>query len=313
VQFTCRDTRTFDMTTPPPRPEPAKGSRLQREAAARIRALLVQRESRPGTHLPEIELSRQLRVSRTPVRGALALLADEGLLEFRPGRGFFLRRQLRDEDRQADGPLDAAAESLSVAIARDRLAAALDDEMSEADLMRRYGVTRATLIRVLRQLADAGMVERKRGHGWSFLPALADASAIRDSYRFRMIVEPAGLLEPGFAPDADWLRSIRARHERLLLPGGERFSAVSFFEMNAEFHEGLARASGNSFLHKAVVQQNKLRRFVNYDWTYGPGRVEESVREHLAILDAVDAGSLAWAAALLRRHIEMASELDPKR
>lgn len=287
----------------------ARASRLQREAAGRIRELLLQRESPAGTHLPEVELSRELGISRTPVRAALALLADERLLEFHPGRGFFLRRPLRESDRDPRAGADEDAEQLAVAVARDRLRGSLADEMSEADLMRRYGVTRAVLIRVLRQLSEAGMVERRRGHGWSFLPALSDDRGLRDSYRFRMVIEPAALLEPAFRPDPAWLRSIRARHERLLAPGKDRFSAVQFFEMNAEFHEGLARASGNAFLHKAVVQQNKIRRFVNYDWTYGPDRVEVSVREHLAILDAIEAGSFEWAAALLRRHIETAGDV----
>lgn len=298
---------------PPPRESkaaPAGGSRLQREAAARVRALLLQREAPAGTHLPELELSAELGISRTPVRAALTRLAEEGLLEFRPGRGFFLKRRLHESDRHPRAATDLVGEQLSVAIARDRLHGELADDLSEADLMRRYGVTRAVLTRVLRQLAEAGMVERRHGHGWSFLPTLTEASGARDSYRFRMIIEPAGLLEPGFAPDATWLRSIRARHEQLLAPGKYRFSSVRFFEMNAEFHEGLARASGNTFLHKAVVQQNKLRGFLNYDWTYGADRVEVSVREHLGILDSIEAGSLEWAAALLRRHIELAGDLD---
>lgn len=289
----------------------SRGSRLQREAAGRIRALLLQRETPAGTHLPELELSSKLGISRTPVRAALLLLAEEGLVEFRPGRGFFLRRTLGEADRDLRKGHDEEAEALSVAIARDRLRGTLADDVSESDLMRRYGVTRAALTRVLRQLAEAGLVERRRGHGWSFLPALTDARGMRDAYRFRMIIEPAGLLEPGFRPDPAWLRSIRARHEKLLGPGKDQFSAVRFFEMNAEFHEGLARASGNAFLHKAVVQQNELRRFINYDWTYGADRVEVSIREHLAILDAIEAGSLEWAAALLRRHIEQAGDIGP--
>lgn len=301
------------MTAKHPGARATNGSRLQREVAGRIRDLLLRRESPAGTHLPEVELARELGVSRTPVKAALSLLAGEGLLEFHPGRGFFLRRELSDSDRDPRAGTDAETDALSVAIARDRLRGALADEMSEADFMRRYGVTRAVLTRVLRQLAEAGMIERNRGHGWSFLPALSDERGIEDSYRFRMIIEPASLLEPGFRPDPEWLRSIRARHERLLAPGKNRFSAVRFFEMNAEFHEGLARASGNAFLHKAVVQQNKLRRFLNYDWTYGSDRVEVSVREHLAILDAIEAGSQEWAAALLRRHIQMAGDIGPDR
>jgi DNA-binding GntR family transcriptional regulator len=292
---------------------PARGSRLQRDAAARIRALLFQRESAAGTHLPELELSRELKISRTPVRAALLLLADEGIVEFHPGRGFFLKHRLQESDRGPPAAGDDEIEALSVALARDRMRGQLENDVSESDLMRRYGVTRALLTRVLRQLAEAGMAERNRGHGWKFLPALSDdGTGSEDSYRFRMIVEPAGLLEPGFNPDPAWLRSIRVRHEHMLRPGS-KFSPVTFFEMNAEFHEGLARASGNNFLHMAVVQQNKLRRFLNYDWTYGPGRVEVSVRDHLAILNALESGEREWAATLLRRHIQTSGGLQPDR
>ena len=45
----------------------------------------------PGTHLQEVPLSDELGVSRTPVRTALAELAAEGLLDYRPKRGYMVR------------------------------------------------------------------------------------------------------------------------------------------------------------------------------------------------------------------------------
>lgn len=46
----------------------------------------------PGSHLMEISLANELGVSRTPVRGAMARLADEGLLLYLPNKGFQVRR-----------------------------------------------------------------------------------------------------------------------------------------------------------------------------------------------------------------------------
>ncbi len=46
----------------------------------------------PGVHLMEITLANELGVSRTPVRGAMARLADEGLLVYVPNKGFQVRR-----------------------------------------------------------------------------------------------------------------------------------------------------------------------------------------------------------------------------
>lgn len=46
----------------------------------------------PGARLNEIEAARRLGVSRTPVRGALAVLAAEGLLEYLPNSGYVVRQ-----------------------------------------------------------------------------------------------------------------------------------------------------------------------------------------------------------------------------
>src|SRR3546814_18270210 len=64
---------------------------------------------------------------------------------------------------------------------------------------------RPPALRGLRQLADLGLVERKPGNGWSFAQLINSADARADSYAFRSVIEPAGLLEPSFALDMDWL------------------------------------------------------------------------------------------------------------
>lgn len=45
-----------------------------------------------GARLFEVALAQDLRISRTPVRAALAKLAEEGLLDRSPGGGFAVRR-----------------------------------------------------------------------------------------------------------------------------------------------------------------------------------------------------------------------------
>ena len=86
-------------------------------------------------------------------------------------------------------------------------------------------------------------------------------------------------------------------------------ASIALYEMNAAFHEGLAAASGNRYFLVGVQQQNRLRRFGNYDWTFGHERVIVNCREHLAILDQLEAGQNEAAAALLRRHLEGAQKL----
>src|SRR5207253_1439071 len=127
------------------------------------------------------------------------------------------------------------------------------------------------------------MIRRNAGHGWSFLPAIDNAEAVAASYRFRLLIEPAALSESGFAMAPGWIDEMRARHRAALTQTWGPGSAVAFYEMNAAFHEGIVAASGNRFMLMAIQQQNRLRRLLNYDWSYGRERVGVSCREHLAI------------------------------
>jgi DNA-binding GntR family transcriptional regulator len=52
--------------------------------------LIVSAELRPGQHLVETELARQLGVSRQPVREALHRLEAEGWVDLRPSQGAFV-------------------------------------------------------------------------------------------------------------------------------------------------------------------------------------------------------------------------------
>jgi GntR family transcriptional regulator of vanillate catabolism len=57
-----------------------------------LRGMVVDGEFRPGERIREIPLSTKLRVSRIPLRLALERLANEGLLEMRPTRGFIVQQ-----------------------------------------------------------------------------------------------------------------------------------------------------------------------------------------------------------------------------
>lgn len=62
-------------------------SALHEQVAARLRTMLVEGRIHPGGKLNERELCELLRVSRTPLREAIKLLAAEGLVDLLPNRG----------------------------------------------------------------------------------------------------------------------------------------------------------------------------------------------------------------------------------
>jgi GntR family transcriptional regulator of vanillate catabolism len=64
---------------------------LSHSVTETLREWILHGELQPGERLEEIPLAKRLGVSRTPVRAALALLGNDGLLEHQPKRGYTVR------------------------------------------------------------------------------------------------------------------------------------------------------------------------------------------------------------------------------
>ena len=70
-------------------------------AQLRLRDLILSGELPPGERLSEPSVAERLGASRTPVRAALARLADEGLVEAVPSGGFAVKAFTEEDIRDA--------------------------------------------------------------------------------------------------------------------------------------------------------------------------------------------------------------------
>jgi DNA-binding GntR family transcriptional regulator len=280
-------------------------SLLQRRLAGQIADWMKRQGLKCGEPINQLQLAERFGVSRTPVKAALQCLSSVGAVHF-VARGV----EVADPLAAMPGETIAShpADELIRRLAADRHRGELPQEVSEADLMRRYSEARPAIVAALRRLGELGVVSRKPGFGWRFI-AVETPDEKRAAYSFRMAVEPAALLEPGYKADDLWVAQMRTRHQRFIDMPWRNSNAVAFFEMNADFHLGLVSFSRNRFFIQATEQQNSLRRLRNYSWRLGPERVRVSCEEHLAVLAAVSRGNLSEAAALLRDHLAATSTL----
>lgn len=100
----------------------------------------------PGTRLNEVHLSRDLNVSRTPVRAALQMLAGEGLLTHLPNRGFTVRAVSLSDIVEAY-EMRALAEGLAARLAAEQgltpaTRSALERALEQGDRALEAGSTR---------------------------------------------------------------------------------------------------------------------------------------------------------------------------
>jgi GntR family transcriptional regulator len=118
-------------TSSPIRPlDPADPTTLHEQAAAQIRRAIADGQAAPGERLPPArDLAAVLGVNRNTVLRALRLLREEGVVEFRRGRGI----------------------TVTAAPQTTALLAAARDLLTQA---RRNGYQRDDLIRLIQTLPD---------------------------------------------------------------------------------------------------------------------------------------------------------------
>ena len=100
---------------------------LHEQVAARLRQMLVENLITPGAKLNERELAEVLKVSRTPLREAIKMLAAEGLVELLPNRGA-VAVLLGEDDVLHTFEVMAGLEALSGELAAERIT---DAELAE--------------------------------------------------------------------------------------------------------------------------------------------------------------------------------------
>lgn len=99
---------------------------LHEEAVAHVRMMLLEGEIPPGARIPERELCEKLKISRTPLREALKVLAAEGLVQLLPNRGSRAAK-LTDNDMRDLFEVCQGLEALAGELACERIS---DEEIS---------------------------------------------------------------------------------------------------------------------------------------------------------------------------------------
>lgn len=268
---------------------------------------IVRREELPkGYRLTELSLCDELGVSRSPVRKALQYLESAGIVSSSPNRGFQLAQDARALAGRDFSDTTASSENTYMRIASDRMKGLIEQEVTEADLMTRYGLARPQMQRLLNTMAKDGLVDRKPGRGWVFRRMLTSVESHRESYRFRMMLEPAAILEPGYAVDLAELERCRREQQELLDGGIEQCTPAQLFQAGSHFHETVAAGCGNRFVLDALRNVNQMRRIVEYGTLLDRSRLHRQCEEHLQLIELLVRGERMEASLFLRQHLNAA-------
>ncbi|MFJ2992387.1 GntR family transcriptional regulator [Pandoraea sp. NPDC087047] len=280
----------------------------ERSVATQIVDLIQADAMQAGQHLPAQMLADRLRVSRSPVNQALALLHEKGILVRERNRGYFLAQPVLAADANAAQALGLDETDVVTRtyfqIADDLLRGQLPGEFSEQLIRTRYALTRTQLNAVLGRIRDEGWAERKPGYGWQFSSMLTTPDSLIQTYRLRLALEPAALLEPGYRLAPKVIEQLRAAEWHLLDGGIETDTADQLHARGVRFHESLVEASGNPFFVDTMRRVTRVRRLLSYRSMQDRTRYKPHADQHLEILELLARERNEEASALLHAHLK---------
>lgn len=283
-------------------------SKLADQLAMSIEGLIATGELKPGDALAERVLAERLDVSRSPIRQALRILEDKGQVVPREDGGYTVATapKLPALEILTHSSVDDI-EPIYLKIAEDRLEGRLPDKISESDLMRRFDLTKAQLSAILQRIVHEGWIERLPGHGWRFLPILTSPETYDQGYRFRILIESAALMEPGFKVDELALRRCLAEQQELIDGAVEWASPAQLFDANARLHETIAGFSGNVFIVESLKRINRLRRLMEYKKVVDREAAARRCKEHKVLIELLLNGQREAACDFIRLHLRDAA------
>jgi len=174
------------------------------------------------------------------------------------------------------------------------------EPLTEHDLCARFGVSRTPVREALKKLERDHLVRVVPKKG-AFVRTLSH-DEIRELYEVREVLEALAVRLAAPRLDGDDLAGFQTRF-RALRSQGPRTTYTEVRALGEEFHRHLVKAADNTKLAELLEQ---IRERIQSVWTLSivaPRRVQALVREHLAILQALERGDARRAERLMVEHV----------
>jgi len=171
------------------------------------------------------------------------------------------------------------------------------------DLADRLGVSRTPVREAIMRLVQDGLaIEGQPGHGVSVRPV--DRKEIEAFFEIRAALEELAARMAVLRHEPDALEPVIAAEEELEREIDAGASPARQAELNHVFHLALYTASRNPLLARLVdgLEQMTTRRYLQR--LYQGADPATTVRDHRAIVSALQAGDADAAGLAARRHVE---------
>ncbi len=169
--------------------------------------------------------------------------------------------------------------------------------IDELKLAEAYGISRTPLREALKVLATEGLVTMKVRRG-AYVTEVNEKD-LTDVYHLLSLLESDAASAVATLATDTQLKELQTLHDSLEKAVKNR---ARFFEINEAFHMRLLEIADNRWRDQMVADLRKVMKLNRHNSLLKSGRIEESLREHSAIMQALAVHDAPTAAQRMREH-----------
>jgi DNA-binding GntR family transcriptional regulator len=169
--------------------------------------------------------------------------------------------------------------------------------IDELKIAEEYGISRTPLREALKVLATEGLITMKVRRG-AYVTEVSDKDLSNVYHLLSLLESDAAGTVAQKASDSQ-IAELQAMHRDLENAVGNR---EQFFVINERFHMRLLELADNRWQSQMVADLRKVMKLNRHNSLLKSGRIEESLQEHRAIMDALAARDREGTTARMREH-----------
>jgi DNA-binding GntR family transcriptional regulator len=179
--------------------------------------------------------------------------------------------------------------------------------IDELKIAEAYGISRTPLREALKVLAAEGLVTMKVRRG-AYVTEVSEDD-LRDVYHLLSLLESdAASVVAARASDAQ-IELLQALHQELEASAHpDHQDRELFFELNERFHMKLLEIASNRWRNQMVADLRKVMKLNRHNSLFKSGRIDESLKEHRALMTALAARDAKRAMQRMQEHFSSGLE-----
>lgn len=175
--------------------------------------------------------------------------------------------------------------------------------IDELKIAEAYGISRTPLREALKVLAAEGLVTMKVRRG-AYVTEVSERD-LADVYHLLSLLESDAVGVVAATATTLEIEELQAMHHELEKAAKpENLNTEAFFEINERFHLRLLQIANNRWRDQMVADLRKVMKLNRHNSLLKSGRIQESLNEHRAVMQAVSERNSALSILKMQEHFK---------